>query len=218
MREDTRPLREFYPDQALRHKIHYAFAHQFLPRYIHQNPRGFFMGLHLLKDPEFNECDPTRFLHARWMMFAENARLIEKVDDPNNGTFYRVSDLSMSVHELNGQPVALIQMPAPDFRLEAYFVAAVLLAPSAEAAAWKGDVQARVFTLEAPVTEPVAGCTTGLICEWTRKGVHRNFAIASPANGTAFLQIVERLLDAPSREAALSGCYEVTRPSNHHDF
>src|SRR6516164_6768980 len=66
IQEDTRTLREFYPDSAMRHRVHYTFAHRFLPQYVHQNPYAFFKYLYAE-----NRQEPTRFIQSRWSMIYE---------------------------------------------------------------------------------------------------------------------------------------------------
>ena len=38
--EICRSCQEFYPDPETRQKVHYLFAHRFLPEYFFFNPRG----------------------------------------------------------------------------------------------------------------------------------------------------------------------------------
>jgi len=197
--EDTRTFREFYPDASMRHQVHYAFAHQFLPQYAQQNPYAVFSYLYR-SDMPGGALEPTRFIHSRWTMFEERAGLIERESDPfkHGLVFRRVSDLTLVIHELGGRASALVQMPTPEQALEAFFIGVVLLAPAAQAAAWPRDVQARVFTLEAEFGAPSGVGTTGLVCEWTRQGEHINFGLAVPARQDAFWRSLESLLEPPS--------------------
>ena len=194
--EDCRTFREFYPDPELRKKVHYAFAHQFLPSYVQQNPFAFFSYL-WNDDLPGGRTDPNRFLHSRWSVIFEG-RLnlpVPQGDSFKVGAgFRRVTDLNMTIQELDGRASALIQMPTPEQSPLAYFVCVVLMAPASQASSWSRDVQARVFTLEAVFKADDTKCESGLICEWTKGGSHTNYGIAVPADGTAFLRAVESLL------------------------
>jgi hypothetical protein len=196
--EDTRAFREFYPEAAMRHQVHYAFAHQFLPPYVQQNPYAFFTYL-FRSDMPGGAMEPTRFIQSRWTMFEENAGLVKRESDPfkHGLVFRRVLDLTMSIHELGGRAGALIRMPVPEQALEAFFVGVVLLAPAAQAATWPRDVQARVFTLEAEFGAPSVAGPTGLVCEWTRGGEHLNSGFGVRAEPDAFLRAVATVLEAP---------------------
>jgi hypothetical protein len=104
LQEDCRPLAAFYPDASTRHSLHYAFAHRFLPHYVHQNPRAF----------SFEEKDPTRYIQSRWAAIFEPEATASSVNDwferMNVKVFRRLADLSMSIHECAGWPIALIRM------------------------------------------------------------------------------------------------------------
>lgn len=140
--------------------------------------------------------DPTRFLHSRWHgIFEPAVGLVpkESVELFTPGktvyTFRRVSDLSMSLHNVGGDRAALVQMPPPERSPEAYFVCVV-------------ENGARIFTLEAEASDEHPG--EGIVCEWTKEGEHRNFGIGVPANQEAFLKAVTALVQAPGARAAAS--------------
>jgi hypothetical protein len=203
IQEDSRALREFYPDPALRHQVHYAFAHRFLPQYVQQNPYAFFSYI-FRQDMPGGAMEPTRFIHSRWTMFEEMVGLIQRESDPfrDGMVFRRVADLTMSTQEVAGRPVALVQMPTPEQPVEVFFVAVALLASPAHPGSWPRDVQARVFTLEAEFSEHPGEGTTGVVCEWTKEGEHRNFGFGVRAERDAFLRAVTAALqasDAPAR-------------------
>ena len=86
-------------------------------------------------------------------------------------------------------------MPIPEQSPEAYFVCVVLLAPAPQVESWPVDVEARVFTLEAEQTQR-PGATTGILCEWTPDGSHRNFGFAITADREALLQAITAILDS----------------------
>jgi hypothetical protein len=197
--EDRRELREFYADPEIRHRVHYAFAHVFLPAYIHENPFAFLYGFR--QDIPGGASDPTRFIQSRWCGFEEKEGLIERPSDPFRMVFRRVSDLTMSIEEVAGRPVALVQMPTPERPVEAFFVAVVLLAQTAPVEDWPSDVRARVFTLEANFPENAGRGRAGVICEWTNEGVHHNLRLCIEAERDAFLQAVAAVLQAPGAPA-----------------
>ena len=198
IREDSRTLREFYPEPTLRHQVHYAFAHQFLPQYVQQNPFAFFSYLYNQNLPG-GPIEPTRFIHSRWsMIFLSRAGL-------EWGGFRRVTDLSMSIQELGGRASALVQMPPPEESPEAYFVCVVsfarpaaFLLPAPEASSCPHDFRARVFTLEAHAH---GDGNNGLMCEWTKEAKHENFGVAVPADRIAFLSALESLLASPNMQS-----------------
>jgi hypothetical protein len=110
--------------------------------------------------------------------------------------FRRVADLSMSIHECAGWPIALIRMPMPEQGPEALFIAVVLLASMSHRDLWPEDVQARVFTLERELDDDHPG--EGVICEWTKEGTH---CLLGPRIGAknpeAFLQAIVTRLEEP---------------------
>jgi hypothetical protein len=63
LQEDCRPLAAFYPNASTRHSLHYAFAHRFLPYYVHQNPRAF--SFVFLPEAAGGVKDPTRYIQCR---------------------------------------------------------------------------------------------------------------------------------------------------------
>jgi hypothetical protein len=193
LQEDCRPLAAFYSDASTRHSLHYAFAHRFLPHYVHQNPRAF--SFVFLPEADAGVKDPTRYIQSRWAMFEAEATATsvnDWFDRMNVKVFRRLADLSMSVHEFAGWPIALIRMPMPEQGPGAFFIAVVLLASMSKRDLWPEDVQARVFTLERELDDDHPG--EGVICEWTKEGTHRLWGPRLVANPEAFLQaIVSRL-------------------------
>lgn len=211
IQEDSRTLREFYPDPAARHRMHYDFAHRFLPHYVQQNPHAFFSYLYR-RDLPGGPVEPTRFIQSRWAMFEEHTGWGPRPDDSSVGglVFRRVTDLAMTTQEVAGKPVALVQMPVPERPVEVYFVAVALLASPTNPEGWPRDIQARVFTLEAGCSEPPGEGQSGVVCEWTKEGTHRNFGVAVGAHRAAFLQAVRDVLQTP--DAPDAGGY--TPPTN----
>ncbi len=201
IQDDCRPFRSFYPDAAIRRQVHYAFAHLFLPQYVHQNPFAFFSYL-CRQDAPGGAMEPIRFLHSRWSMFEEASGLSQGAGGLFRGEFVfrRVSDLSMSMEVAVGRPVALVKMPPPEGAPGAFYVAIVLLESAANPAGWSRDVQARVFTLEAQVADAPGEVRKGVLCEWKRDGSRGNLGRRVPAEREAMLEAVAGLLlenDAP---------------------
>ncbi|HWF18227.1 MAG TPA: hypothetical protein VG754_03125 [Verrucomicrobiae bacterium] len=195
--DENRTFREFFPDPKLRHTMHYNFAHRFLPQYIHRNPYAFFSYI-FRRDAPGLPMEPNRFLHSRWMAFEEN---IKGTMWQNVNSFRRVTDMTMSLHEAAGRPVALVQMPNPEQPAEAFFVAATLLASPAPEG-WSRDVLARVFTLEALSPLFPESRTHGMFCEWLKNGRHANYGIGYTPEHGAFLQGVTVALQVELPESA----------------
>jgi hypothetical protein len=192
-RESIHTFREFYPEGGLRFKIHYAFAHKFLPQYVWQNPHAFFSYLYA-DDMPGGPMEPTRFIQSRWSAIFEKAVGVTSQDSRE---FRRVSDLSMSIQELDGRPSALVQMPTPEGSVQAFFVCIVLLARELAAVSWRTDVEARVFTLEMKEQQHSGDKAVGVICEWTSDGTHQNSGYVIPAERDLFLRGVAALLAPP---------------------
>jgi hypothetical protein len=182
--EDIRSLADMYPDPDVRHKIHYTFAHRFLPQYIHSNPQAFFTYLYP-QDIGDGVMEPVRFIQSRWTMFEEELGLLPIKPLEEGMLLRRITDLSMSLHEVTGSPVAFIQMPTPERPAEAFFVAAVLLTSTKSPKQWARDIQARVFTLEAEIS---SDGKEGLLCEWDRGGRHLNYGVGVAVERVALLE------------------------------
>ena len=210
IQEYIRSFREFYPDPVNRHKVHYAFAHRFLPRYVQQNPRAFF-ALVFGKDSHGGAMNPDRFIQSRWSMIFEVASGLapQGRDESKEGIlFRRVSDLTMTTHVLADRAVAMVQMPSPERSAEAWFVAAILEASPVNLKAWSPDLGARVFTLESLEAgmhpELPDARQRGVFCEWTKSGEHRNFGFNIRAEPDAFLSAVTAAMQSPNARATAS--------------
>ena len=199
--EDNRAFREFYPDPRMRHQVHYAYAYKFLPQYVHQNPSAFFARFR--PETPGGAQDPTRFIQSNWNMFEERSGLVQSGGNifKDGLAFRRVSDLTMSTLDVADRKVALVQMPAPEQMCEAFFVAVVLLASPAHPESWP-DAQARIFTLEAALTQeedrsgPPFELKTGFVGEWIKDGGRNNLG-GIRAERDAFLRAVTAGLQAP---------------------
>jgi hypothetical protein len=192
----SKTLAEFFPDARQRRSMHYSFAHVWLPEYAHSDPARFFGYF------QRREQEPTRFVRSRWQMMEEDAGLyggatMDKVD------IRRVTDLTMTVGlpatpavpgpapaahpEIfeSPLPVAVVQMPPPEYTAHAWLVALVhdLQADAPTPAAL------RVFTLEN--SEGLTGY--GILCEWQGRGkerIHRNHGTHVPITRDDFLKQV----------------------------
>ena len=196
-------LREFYPDPQTRHRVHYTFAHRFLPQYVRQNPYAFFSYLFNPNLPG-GAMDPRRFLHSRWEMFEINAGLVPDPGNPlrNPTPWRRPTDLTMTIHILGGRPCALVHLPVPEQPVEAHFVGVVLQAQAADVGSWPEDVSARVFTLEAAHHSSPGIAPYGVFCEWTKEGVHNNYGGGCALSSEAFLGLVQAQMEIPSPRSA----------------
>ena len=65
--ERKQRFREQYPDPEVRHRMHYGFAHEFLPRYVHRDPWAFFVSLHNYSQLG-GLAGPVHFIQSRWRM------------------------------------------------------------------------------------------------------------------------------------------------------
>jgi hypothetical protein len=192
--EDHRTLAEFYPDPERRHQVHYAWAHQFLPAYIHDAPLAFFNGC---RAPS---ADPERFVQARFPMFESIAGLRPMPDAADDGTttFRRLADLTARALDLNKSRAVLIVMPPGDRCPQAIFALAVESSPKRFLRSSGGP---RYFTLERDVEDDAPDAQTpapppsrGVLGEWTADHSHRNYGGVAPADTATFIEAVRRLL------------------------
>ncbi|MCC6323152.1 MAG: hypothetical protein IT438_17140 [Phycisphaerales bacterium] len=185
---DDRPLSGFYPDPEQRRQVHYAFAHRFLPWYIHQNSRAFFHG--------FDDAghDVELFVRARFPMFEKLKGLHERETSFLSGrmTFRRVMDLTARRERVLGARGILIQMPRPAECPDAFYVLAVERPGSGE------EVGARVFTLERDASErsgaPDAPLSCGVVGEWSPESQHSNYGLINSTDAARFIARVEEIL------------------------
>lgn len=213
LHEDARALRDFYPDPVKRHQVLYHFAHRFLPQNIHKNPYEFF-SLLFRRDLPGCPVEPTRFIQSRWTLFEAITGLIPMPDPSSNELpLRRVSELSMTVQDVAGHPIALVKMPEPEQRAEAFFVAAALLAPTANPESWPRDVQARVFTLESSPFKHLENGKAGSFCEWAKADQHRNFGLAVLVDPDAFCKTVTAALRNP--DARIAAALTPPKPGEH---
>jgi hypothetical protein len=197
---EEKPLKAFYPDEALRHKLHYCFAHQWLPAYARSDPARFFGYF------ERGEVEPTRFIQARWQMM-EGELGVTAPPAPGQMVIRRVSDLQMSV-ELPApatsanqaialrRPIAIVQMPAPEFMTYAYFVG-IVLDPAQPNGIPQSIPEARVFTLE----QIEGRDDRGRFCEWKRaeKAIeHFRYQTLVAPQRDEFIRAIRESLGSPT--------------------
>lgn len=185
--DDIRPFNDFYPDPEDRFRIHYAFAHQFLPKYVHRSPQPVFKAVYDLSiiEPGLRHDYPDRFVHARWNLMELTAGLIEPPDPAKPPVLRRVKELKSWLAEVSGRRALLIEMPQPERTPHAYFVGIVEVGPAA-----------RVFALEMldPNGEPNAvqpDGPRGVLCEWTRELKHLNLGHLVRPTRTDFVAAIE---------------------------
>ncbi|MBL9166654.1 MAG: hypothetical protein JNN07_02860 [Verrucomicrobiales bacterium] len=191
----TKSFREFYPEAVLRNKVHYAFAHQFLPGYVWQNPFAWFSYL-LNEEMPGGKDEPTDFIQRRWSaIFETRYQLVRPHPNPlaEGMTFRRVSDLAMSMEFVGGRHCALVSMPTPEESPQAYFVAVVQTSGGNDPKAWtQGSVAARIFTLELAQDGNPNNAALG---EWVREGKHALIGFGVKATREDVLRAIAGVLD-----------------------
>lgn len=199
-KEDPRTFKNFYPEPGIRHQVHSAFAHRFLPLLVHQSPRDF-GSIFFETIAAGRPMDPDRFIHNVWGYFEKRTGLVPEEPHPERSglVFRRVTDLSMSLLGIDGKTAFLVRMPQPERIPEAYFVAIVFLTEGAQVRNWPKDLKARVITLEDSELERPDGLARGVLCEWNAQGKHLNYGAVVQASQEAFVRAVTQLLETPDR-------------------
>jgi hypothetical protein len=112
-------------------------------------------------------------------------------------------------------PIAVVQMPVPEFMTHAYYVGIVLAQeqPGAAEPTWP---EARVFTLEKIEEQP----TDGRLCEWIIGGTemsHRNYGTQVPVTREEFIKAVFAKTDEPGQGRYTSTTFHLgaARPAVH---
>ncbi len=159
---ETRTLKEFYPNFQARQNIHYTFAYSFLTPYVHKNPKAFFT---YLLAPEMMGVD--NFIQSRWSLMEARMGLAPSVEKLKSRRW--IADLQIWIEELDGHPVAVIQMPTPEQEPNAYFVIVALQADGLDPKSWPETAKARVLILERDAT----GSQRGYLQEWFADGRHQ---------------------------------------------
>ena len=182
---EEKPLKEFYPDANQRLKLHYHFSHRWLPAYAKSDPARFFGYF------QRGEQEPTKFIQARWQIMEQELKLIPPPPPGQIATVIRrVSDLQMWVditplaqpvgeggqrpgEGVSRYPLAVVQMPDPEFITHAYYVG-IILVQAGQPGTAPAKPEARVFTLE----KIEDSSTEGRLCEWSfaeKEITHRNY-------------------------------------------
>jgi hypothetical protein len=174
---EEKAFREFYPDPAQRQKLHYCFAHVWLPDYARQDPARFFGYF------QRGEANPNRFIRSRFQIMEYEMGLTPPPLPSGQWATHRLmTDLQLWVCAppawaspdlqlpAGGLPagvtgLAVVQMPAPEVMTHAYFVAVIALSDPLFTDSTK-ITAARAFTLEK--RQGVEGA--GVLCEWLHPG------------------------------------------------
>jgi hypothetical protein len=174
---EEKAFREFYPDPAQRQKLHYYFAHVWLPGYARQDPARFFGYF------QRGGVNSKRFIQSRFQIMEHEMGLTPPPLPSGQWATHRLlTDLQIWVCAppawvapelplpaeglpVGVQAVAVVQMPTPEIMTHAYFIAIVGLSDPlvAERTEITGT---RAFTLER--REGVVG--EGVLCEWLHPG------------------------------------------------
>ena len=96
---EEKPLQEFYPDAAQRQKLHYHFAHRWLPAYVWSDPARFF-GYFQRKEQE-----PAKFIQARWQIMEQQLGLALYPTEELPTVIRRVSDFTYVGGALGALPL-----------------------------------------------------------------------------------------------------------------
>jgi hypothetical protein len=189
---EEKPLQEFYPDAGQRLKLHYHFAHRWLPAYAKSDPACFFGYF------QRGEQEPTKFVQARWQMMEQELKLIPSPPAGRLTTaIRRISDLKMRVDMSGRYPFAVVQMPLPEFMTHAYYIGIVLLSGKGQGVE-PPKSEAKVFTLE----KIEQSSTEGRLCEWAiaeREISHRNYGTQVPVTREEFIKAVLSKIAEPVR-------------------
>jgi hypothetical protein len=214
---EEKSLQEFYPDAGQRLKLHYYFAHLWFPPYVKSDPARFFGYF------QRGEQETTKFIQARWQMMEQELKLIPP-SPPGQTVIRRVSDLQMWVElpslshptEMGGTgpgegglhlPMAIIQMPAPEFMTHAYYIGVVLVQGEHNEGE-QARPEARVFTLE----KIEQSATDGRLCEWTivqREVSHWNYGTQVAVARKEFINAVISNIEKPARIPIVSTSFHI---------
>ena len=176
-----KPLQDFYPDAKQRLQLHYTFAHKWLPAYVHSDPIRFFGYL------QRGENQPNHFIQSRWQMMERDLGLASP-PPAANWIIRRVSDLQMFLDNSSSYPLAIVEMPKPEFITHTWYVG-IALGPEAHQAAPRPTQSERIFTLER-VQDTL---DQGVLCEWTfekNQLSHRNYGLLVPTNREQFTKAI----------------------------
>lgn len=171
---------------------HYTFAHKALPDLLNSNPQEVLdlMGEHGLGKLKANWGILGMGIQAQGHEFVPDGE-VHKMGDVVKGKdpFNTENCLNRFVEGLTAECFAIIiQLPKPQRRAEAYFVAVVV---------WLDNTgnyrDHRYFTLE--LTDIKDGNSPETVfCEWSAKSGHLNYGEGSSPNKDAFLELVRKHL------------------------
>lgn len=225
--EVRQTLSELFPEPELRHQIHYFFSYGFIPEYFHL--KCYVLLFRFFREESRSPITSPNFL-IRSLLSACIDNLVVEPQRPSllrramsllglgkrNGeadqairVVRAVTDLSMSIRELDGRPCASITMPKPERPGEAHFLCIVLQTRSLQVERWSPKVAARVFVLENLYVGEDSSDTpegySGLLSEVKkREGRRPYYGLGRiPLNQDAFLTAVTTLLNDPNVEGPL---------------
>uniref|UniRef100_A0A832A737 Uncharacterized protein n=1 Tax=Desulfacinum infernum TaxID=35837 RepID=A0A832A737_9BACT len=143
-----------------------------------ENPLGF---LSILASP-----DAHKFLSSLMQSVSEYYSELEQGPD------YTVEEFTIHKARVGRYSCAIIEMPQPRGRTEAFFVAAVLLADPDQSMFDSKKGGLRYFTLEKGFR--LGGPPRTVLCEWTEEGSHVNYGDGPAPRLDLFIEAIEQLL------------------------
>lgn len=182
----TMPLCQYRPDAALRHRLHYQFAHRFIPDWATYHGRRFLTEF-LLPRADGSKTTPTDYAQLLWRMM-EDLLDLRTPEAPMPW----ITDLSGLSVKLDGRLGLLIEMPPLEGPTEAIFIM-VVAESTGSPADWPEKISTRVFTLERGVDEEGSRPQFGLLCEWKEGSRHVNHRRRVPVDVRTFAQEAGRV-------------------------
>jgi hypothetical protein len=177
-------LQDFYPGIAFRRKVHYLFAHCFLPQYLQSDPRQFFAWT--------GRLGAENFAQVLWNRMEEAYGLVSPPDPMGEGR--ETESVRRWLWDLKARTVLmdertsliLVMPPAPGMAADDYPRSFVPLPLGLLIGIVRtGEDRARYFILEAASSGSEAAPASGLIgtlCEWTEEDRHETLGLRAPAS------------------------------------
>ena len=147
-------------------QTYYAFAHQALPEVFFSDPAL------LIKTLQENSAVFLGYIWKKLELFA---------DEPSEGLH---EQLSVELLQLDGADLALVTLPPPQNRTEAYFVAMLDT---------DGIRKARYLVLELGFDDQEQPNT--VMGEWTADGTHHNHGLGPQAEPSMFIEAIQKLVN-----------------------
>jgi hypothetical protein len=183
-------FKDLYPDPVLRHRLHYSFAHQFIPKLVFGDLEEFFRQFFLSSVSSV----PSDFIHRAWKVFEDHAlpprNAIERAN--RSLVIHQINELDMRFIKGDRPIYGLITMPPPEKPAQAYFVGAAVVPAERLPDNSLRKAYGRVFTLEA-----TAGSNeTGVFCEWENEKRRINYGVHVRTNVSDFFDAIVAKLQA----------------------